>query len=184
MKTSNKLQTIIIGLVLMLMIAGCSEDKYNPVAINEDTARCETCNMAVKDDQFATQIITKDGQAFLFDDIGCMNEWMEENGTEQIGATFVRDYNSMQWVKYENAHYVYDANIHTPMAYGIISFESSADAKKYVEHAGQGKLMVAADLQHHSWEVNHEMKQSHGKDHDHSVNNEHNDNDTQTKMGH
>lgn len=173
MKITNQFKIIISGLMLMLLFAGCSSEKYSPVAINEETARCETCNMAVKDDQFATQIITKDGQAYLFDDIGCMNEWMKENGTDQIGATFVRDYNSKQWIKYEHAHYVYDADIQTPMAYGVISFENEADAKKYVEQAGQGKLMIANDLSHHSWEVNHEHKQAHGKNHDHSADAQH-----------
>ena len=37
---------------------------------------------------------------------------------------FVRDYDSKDWVSLEDATYVYDKTITTPMAYNVISFKT------------------------------------------------------------
>ncbi|MBD2869001.1 nitrous oxide reductase accessory protein NosL [Paenibacillus arenilitoris] len=152
-------------LTLALTLAACGGEKYEAQAINEATDVCVICKMAVKDDQYATQIVTKDGQSLKFDDIGCLNTWKTENGTDTIGAAFVRDYNSKQWLRYEKAYYVYDSSIQTPMAYGIVSFEKEEDAQSFIDEQGAGKLMTADDLANHSWEVNRDMMNMDGHGH-------------------
>ncbi|WP_020619788.1 nitrous oxide reductase accessory protein NosL [Paenibacillus daejeonensis] len=156
-------------LLTMVLAAACGGPSYEPHPIDEATDRCAICNMAIKDDEFATQIITKDGQSLKFDDIGCMNEWKTEYGTDTVGAEFVRDYTNSKWLKYEDAYYVYDATIQTPMAYGIVSFEQEAEAEAFMAEYGAGELMTAADLANHSWEVNREMMEMSGMEgHSHS----------------
>lgn len=157
-----------VVMVVLVMLAGCGKDKYPPVAINEEVDRCEICNMAIKDDAYATQIITAEGRSLKFDDLGCLNQWRVENGTDQIAATYVRDYNSLEWVKYDKAYYVYDASIQTPMAYGILSFEQQADAESYIQEHGAGTLFTAEQLATHTWAVNKDMMGSHGHDDSHS----------------
>lgn len=174
------IQLTLIMIAMLLVLSACGGEKYEPQAINENTDVCVICKMAVKDDQYATQIITKDGQSLKFDDIGCLNTWKKENGTDTIGAEFVRDYNSKQWLRYEKAYYAYDPSYKTPMAYGIVSFEQEADATAYIEEQGKGKLMTANDLANHSWEVNRDMmdmggKHGHGHDHDHAPDQDHGD---------
>ncbi|MGG3280949.1 nitrous oxide reductase accessory protein NosL [Paenibacillus solani] len=164
MKKGFRLTVIMIALLLFL--SACGEDKYEPQAINEDTDICVICKMAIKDDQYATQIITKDGQSLKFDDIGCLNTWKNENGTDTIGAAFVRDYNTKQWLRYEKAYYAYDSSYKTPMAYGIVSFEQEADASAFIKEQGKGKLMTAEELSNHSWEVNRDMMDM-GGEHEH-----------------
>jgi len=173
MKMKKIIQILLLMIVSAMVVVACSDEAYKPVAINEDTDRCVICNMAIKDDQFATQIITTEGQALKFDDLGCLHTWQEQNGTATVGATYVRDYNSMQWIKYEKAYYVYDTSIQTPMAYGIISFEDQSSAEQYIAEHSVGTIMTATDLQTHSWEVNHTMMQSHGADHDHGASDNH-----------
>lgn len=147
--------------VLLLMAAwlatACTEASYTPQEINEETDVCVICKMAVKDNQYATQIVTKDGQSLKFDDLGCLNEWKQQNGTDTIGASFVRDFNTSQWIPYEKAYYAYDASYQTPMAYGIVSFEKQADAENYIQQQGTGVLMNAEQLASHSWAVNRDM---------------------------
>src|SRR5699024_10661173 len=112
---------------------------------------CEICAMAVADDQHATQIILKNERSLKFDDLGCLYEWIEENSEDEIGAKFVRDFNTEEWILLEEATYVFDENIETPMAYGIISFEEQTDAEQYVEDNGFGKLLTANELDDHKW---------------------------------
>ncbi|MBD2847695.1 nitrous oxide reductase accessory protein NosL [Paenibacillus sp. IB182496] len=154
-------------LLTMVILSACgTAEAYSPEPINEETDRCVICNMAIKDDQYATQIITKDGQSLKFDDLGDMNVWKTENGTATIGAAFVRDYETLQWLDYEKAYYVYDAEIRTPMAFGIVSFESEEKAEAFIAEQGKGKLMTAEELADHSWEVNRDMMDMDGMDMD------------------
>ncbi|WP_341282770.1 nitrous oxide reductase accessory protein NosL [Paenibacillus sp. FSL H8-0537] len=154
MKSFNAMLLI---MVIVLLTSACGAKEYKPQEINEETDICVICNMAVKDDPYATQIITKDGQSLKFDDIGCMNDWKVQNGTETVGAEFVRDHNSGNWLKYENAYYAYDAEYVTPMAYGVIAFENQASAQAYIAEQGKGELLSSADLKDHKWEVNRDM---------------------------
>ena len=45
-----------------------------------------------------TQIVLTNERSIKFDDIGCMIKWMKENGDEEVGMAFVRDYNTEEIV--------------------------------------------------------------------------------------
>lgn len=154
----KKLYLSLTIISLCFMMVACGKEKYEPQPINPDVDICVVCKMAIKDDQYATQIITKDGQSLKFDDLGDLNKWKTENGTDNIGATFVRDFYSLEWIKYEEAVYVYDESVQTPMAYGIVSFEKEEDAKKFIAEHQVGTLMTVEELSHHSWKSNREHK--------------------------
>ena len=140
--------------------------EYKPEDINPDTDVCEICAMAIADDQHATQIILKNHRSLKFDDLGCMYEWIEENGEDDIGAKFVRDFHTEEWVLLEDATYVFDEAIDTPMAYGIISFEDEADAESYIKENEHGDILTVNDLDDHKWEMmDHDHDHSHHDDH-------------------
>ncbi|MHA6480403.1 nitrous oxide reductase accessory protein NosL [Paenibacillus sp. strain BS8-2] len=170
-------------LVLTLVLTACGEKQYEAQAINEETDICVICKMAIKDDQYATQIVTKDGQSLKFDDIGCLNTWKTENGTDTIGAAFVRDFNSKQWLPYDKAYYAYDPTYQTPMAYGIVSFEKEEDAKSFIAEKGTGTLMTSADLTNHTWAVNMDMMNMDGHEHEHEGTEGHDSKDQATSSG-
>ena len=88
---------------IILLLAACGNDEVNPVDINEATDTCEDCNMAVVNDQHATQIVLDNGKSCVFDDIGCMYEWLATNENKQIAAQFVRDYNDKEWILVDDA---------------------------------------------------------------------------------
>lgn len=140
---------------------------YEPEDIKE-TDVCEVCAMAVPNNEHATQIVLTNDRAIKFDDLGCMHEWIDENGTDEIGTAFVRDYHSQQWFDYTEATFVFDETIDTPMAYGVISFIDEAEATLFIEEYGKGELLTYADLAEHEWEMHREMM-----DHDHDDHDEH-----------
>lgn len=148
---------------MLLVTLACSNDtNFEPEAINPDVDICEVCGMVVADDQYATQIVLTNHRAIKFDDLGCLYAWKEENGTEDVGASFVRDFHTEEWILLEDATYVFGEEIVTPMAYGIISFKEKADAEKYIEEHGWGELLTSADLADHRWEM---MNHDHHHDH-------------------
>lgn len=145
-----------------IFLAGCGKKEYKPVAINVGVDKCEVCHMLIQDDQNATEIILKDGKPLKFDDIGDMYEWLKKNGAGAVGAKFVRDYNTKEWIELEKATFVYDKSNKTPMAYGVYSFKSEQDADKFIKEKGTGSKMTAKDLDSHSWERNTDMMKGHG----------------------
>jgi len=162
-----------LALAAVLLLAACGGGgDPEPAAIHEDTDKCAACNMQVKDDGFATQLITRDKRVFKFDDIGCMFEWKSKNAGAEIVIEFVRDHGTLEWIKAENAFYAYDPSFQTPMAYGVLSFKDKASAEKYVSEHGAGVVMDWAQLKSHTWERNkketHGGMDGHGAEHDKS----------------
>lgn len=149
---------IVVMAAALLLVTACSKTDAKPVAIDDKTDKCDVCSMAVKDNQFATEIILENGKAMKFDDIGCMNKWMEDNKDQKQSIAYVRDYESKKWVDYKKASFVYDKTIKTPMAYNVISFSNKKDAQTFIDE-NTGKLLTYEQLQKHTWERNHEMMQ-------------------------
>jgi len=160
----NRRMTLALAIIMAAVLSvACGRSEYSARAVNEETDRCAQCNMAVADDAHATQIVMKDGRTLMFDDIGCMYAWLAEHGDGDVGASFVRDYHGLQWVKTEKAYFVYDASFKTPMAYGVLSFADKADAEAFIAEQGKGVLMAADELPDHAWKVNRDMGQAHGE---------------------
>lgn len=163
---SKRWMLTIVLLLGTVMLTACGQ-KYAAVPINEDVDICVICNMQVKDDAFATQLTTKDGKNYKFDDIGCMNEWKKQNGTDNIGMDYVRDYNDKEWIEFSKATYVYDASLKTPMAYGVLNFKDKASAEAFVTEQGVGKIMTADELASHNWTQNMDNMNMDGHGHGH-----------------
>ncbi|WP_289137630.1 nitrous oxide reductase accessory protein NosL [uncultured Brevibacillus sp.] len=138
---------VIVGISLMMI--GCGKQEAQPAEIAAGVDKCDICHMQVPNDHNATQIVLKDGKVLKFDDIGCMHEWTEKNGTETVDVQFVRDYYTAEWMKADQAAYAYDATFKTPMSYGIHSFKDKAAAESFVQEQKKG---VVTDLKDHAWE--------------------------------
>ena len=100
-------------MMFLLIVSGCGNKEVKPAAIDEKNNICIQCNMSVLDDQFATQLATENGKIYTFDDIGCMFQWKAENKNEKIAGEFVRDYESKEWIKVEEATYVDESDYYT-----------------------------------------------------------------------
>lgn len=148
----KRLFTTAAFLCMVLFLSACAKSEYKALPINEEVDICVICNMQVKDDAYAVQLTTKEGKNFKFDDLGCMNEWKQKNSVDSIGAQFVRDYNTKDWIKFEEASYVFHPSFKTPMAYGIYSFKNKGDAEAFIDSQKKGKLMTVAELSTHTWE--------------------------------
>lgn len=148
---------------------------YEPEDV-KDTDVCEVCAMAVPNNEHATQIVLTNERSIKFDDLGCLYKWIQQNGEDEIGTAFVRDFNSEEWFDMNEATFVYDEEIPTPMAYGVISFMEASEAEAYVEEFGKGTILTKSELDNHEWKMNKEMMMGNDHDHDHD-HDEHNHDD-------
>jgi len=127
------LTTVVPLICLLFLIANCQKQSIAPVALAPEDM-CSYCRMAISEKQYAAELIDSDGQAFKFDDIGCMANFIKtKKDTAKSVAYFVMDFNEHQWLKAEDAYYVRSSELHTPMNGGIIAFKDPSRAKETAE---------------------------------------------------
>ena len=149
-------KTALVSIGALMIMAACSNEAAEPFEIDPETDTCANCNMSVADNKHATEIILTNGKTFVFDDIGCMFNWTDENEDKEIEKSFVRDYDTDEWIEVEDSYFVYDENIKTPMAFNVISFEDESSAEKFIKESG-GELLTYKDLEKHDWVQHKEM---------------------------
>ena len=141
-----------IGLRVVLLVAAavllgaCSSspnlDEPPTILYGEDV--CDRCMMIINEARYATAYTTSDGQTRRFDDIGGMIRYDLDMG-EDVAVFWVHDYETEEWLKADTAFYVKDDNLHTPMGFGIIAFDSQERAESWAAEQG-GMMMTFSDL--------------------------------------
>ncbi|MFO7262496.1 MAG: hypothetical protein A6D91_04120 [Bacillaceae bacterium G1] len=145
----------------VLLTACGSGGKPAAVAVNPEVDVCMLCNMAVADDEHATQMILADGTVYKYDDIGCMLQYAAENELD-VAVMYVRDAHTKEWVDLEAAAFFYDETIQTPMGYGVLSFKDVAAAEAMLEKYPYGSVMSLSDVRDHVFSRHSEPHGDHG----------------------
>jgi copper chaperone NosL len=102
--------------------------------------------MAISEKRFASELITEDGEVYKFDDIGCMLRSRESRvSPASVAAAFVVDFETREWLKSEEAHFVKSAEFKTPMSGNAVAFRTSTAAAAMAERT-QGVSMRYAGL--------------------------------------
>lgn len=148
----NKWLVAVMAL-LLVVLAGCGDKEYKPKAINPETDVCKVCNMSITHANYAGQIVFKNNDHLIFDDLGCLMEYIVENGEDEIGAAFIVEENSHKWINVKDAVYVYNKDFWTPMNYGVLAFDTEEGANEYMAANGQGELLSYDDLYDFNWGV-------------------------------
>ena len=140
------LPLIIAGVLATLaVIANCQKTSIQPVAI-EANEMCSFCKMDISEKRYAAEFIDADGQAFKFDDIGCMANFINQKKTSApVRARFVMDFNRHEWLNAESAFYVRSSEFKTPMSGNIVAFRDEAGARDAAAKY-HGALLLLDDL--------------------------------------
>lgn len=147
------MKKLMMAAALTALLAGCSGDNYEPKEINAATDICEICQMSISNEEFAGQIVFKNGDHEVYDDLGCLMAYINEHGEDEIGAAYIKDEAMGTWVNIKEATYIYDADFWTPMNYGVLAFTSSDDAQAYMTEAGEGEELAYKDLATFEWGI-------------------------------
>ncbi len=123
---------ILISAFLVLSFSACQEkDKTSVSKVHWDRDMCARCVMVVSDRKNTTQVRHPDtGKKYMFDDIGCMVLWFEEEQIEwkDRAIVWITDVNTGKWINARTAFY--DTENITPMAYGFSAHETKATIKE------------------------------------------------------
>jgi len=153
-KRDNRMKKWVMMILLCGgVMAGCSEKTYEPREIVSETDVCKICNMSIVHNAYAGQIALKNGDYEIFDDIGCLMEYIASNGDEEIGAAYIKDATKSEWIDVFKAVYVYNKVYWTPMNYGVVAFDTKQAAQEWMTQEGEGKLLHYKDLHDFNWGI-------------------------------
>ncbi|UOE53070.1 nitrous oxide reductase accessory protein NosL [Cytobacillus oceanisediminis] len=130
-----KYRTILLMTVLVILLSACSSSASEPAEIKQNQDSCDNCNMGIAELESAAQLILESGEPVLFDDIGCLTQYIQTENPE-YDAAFVHDYLSREWISFEASSFIQNGNIESPMSYGIAAFESLEKAEEYQKKNG------------------------------------------------
>ncbi|MGA5688540.1 nitrous oxide reductase accessory protein NosL [Cytobacillus pseudoceanisediminis] len=125
-----KNRTILLIAILVILLSACSSSASEPAEIKQSRDSCDNCNMGIAELKSAAQLILKSGEPVLFDDIGCMTQYIQTENPE-YDAAFVHDSLSREWISFETSSFIQNGHIESPMSYGIAAFESLEKAEEY-----------------------------------------------------
>jgi len=134
----NRLMFLVLTLTFLI---GCSARK-KPIQYGKDA--CDHCKMLIMDPKFGAEIITLKGKIFLFDDIICMLNFIEESDLKQtdVAEVYVIDYNNQtDLIDAHTAFYVKSDLIKSPMAGGLAAF-STQEQRHIQQQKWQGQELT------------------------------------------
>lgn len=97
---------------------------HKAVDIKPNEYQCSECNMNVEKLEYVAELISKDGDTYFFDDIGCLVLWLEKHKID-IAKMLTQTLDTHQWIEPEKAWYTRTAN--TPMGSGFAAFSKKKD---------------------------------------------------------
>lgn len=121
---------LLLSCIALVLLFGCQAQSYDPIDITANTDVCYTCHMGIEDVAFASQAILEDGTPRVFDDIGCLVNYLAST-SDSVKVAYVHDTNSGDWIDYSTSTFVQNSSFHSPMSYGIAAFQTEADAAAY-----------------------------------------------------
>lgn len=137
---ANRIAMSVI-LVSLLSVQQACTAKPEPFKFGTDV--CYTCKMGIVDAKFGSELVTKKGKIYKFDDVGCMIRFMK---SETVRAS---EYNQILVVNYEKENDLMDVNkstfvvgeqIKSPMNFHVAAFSNTESAKQFMLKT-QGKLL-------------------------------------------
>lgn len=101
--------------------------------------------MIISEEKFSAAYWTEGGEARRFDDIGGMLAYISEE-SEDVASYWVHDFASGEWINAEQAHYVLDSDLMTPMGFGVAAFADEEQAQAMAHGQDGVRTLPFAEL--------------------------------------
>lgn len=128
-------------LIAMMSFTAC-ETGPEPIRFGKDN--CHHCKMTMTDKRFGAEIVTQKGKVYKFDDLNCLVNFIKsgELKPEQIAHTLAVDFKKTgQFVEVQQAFFLENDAIKSPMRADIASFSDQKDLEAVKTEVGGGKMM-------------------------------------------
>lgn len=139
---------LLLLLALIFFTASACTSNANagptPPTIHYGEDLCDFCGMIINDERYAAGYVTREGEDYVFDDIGNMFRHHLQKQAE-VTAFFVHNYDDKAWIRAESAYYVRSSKLTTPMQSGLAAYSSSEKAKALAAEV-QGEMLTFDQL--------------------------------------
>lgn len=135
------------SILLVLFSLQACQGNNKPKPIKYGSEQCAHCKMTITDARFGTQLQTKKGRVFNFDDVQCMIAFVKGNSVkkEEIAVYYLPDYVSHNLIPAEGAYYLKSEALKSPMRGNVAVFEKRVELDKVKAEIG-GTVMTWNDL--------------------------------------
>lgn len=142
---AGNLTKMAIALPLLVFVS-CSSGP-EPIQYGKD--ECASCKMTLTDKRFGAEIVTNKGKVFKYDDLNCLVETLREGtvAEEDVAAMYVVDFKKTgAFVDVQQALFLENEAIKSPMRSDIAGFSSAADLQEIKMAIGGGREMSWAEV--------------------------------------
>lgn len=137
------MRRLLPAMVIGLVAAACGSGAESPPDLSLGRDVCDRCGMIISEARFAAAYWVGD-ENWLFDDIGGMLVFADMAGDIDRMSAWVHDYDSEEWINAEDAFYVMESSIQTPMDFGVAAFADRSRADSFAaEHSTSAVSWVA-----------------------------------------
>ena len=117
---------------LMPIFSACEKKiSHEHEKMHWDRDMCVRCKMVISERNHAAQVLNQQtGEAYKFDDIGCVILWFKEENIQwkDSAKIWITDVKTSKWIDARTAYY--DTFHITPMAYGFSANEKRESIKE------------------------------------------------------
>ena len=117
-----------ICIALFLPVLGC-HGNMEPRTVLPGTDSCHYCQMTIVDERFTTQLVSEKGKHFIFDDVHCMNAFVQEadSNSLQIAKVYLSDFAYPgHYITPEKSFFLRSDNLRSPMGGNTATFSEES----------------------------------------------------------
>jgi copper chaperone NosL len=137
----TRLFRAVVIVALGAALAACGTSAVGPMAIDLGNDACGHCRMAIVSTATAAQIVAPGDEAVLFDDIGCLRDFVAASALPADAVVYVADHRTGQWVDARAAVFT-KTTVDTPMGSGLLAHADTASRDQ--DAAAKGGTAIAA----------------------------------------
>jgi copper chaperone NosL len=133
------------ALLVLAATVACAYGPPAPVTVEPGVDACRFCRMLVSNPRVAAQIVTPYEDPLVFDDIGCLRDYLAATATGAGAYAYVADHQTGKWITASRAVYTRAPNVGTPMSSHLIA-HADADGRAQDSTAAGGRALTATDV--------------------------------------
>jgi len=121
---------ILLG-VIIIQFSSCSSEPQ-PLVYGKDV--CQFCKMTLRDKKFGAELSTKEGKTYKFDDIGCLERFLNSNARLRMDYSYqlVVDYaHPGELINAAEALYIQSPAVKSPMQGNIAAFNTKKERDSF-----------------------------------------------------
>jgi copper chaperone NosL len=128
-------------LIVCVILGACAVQAARPSDIRLGEDACAHCRMTIVSERTAAQIVEPGADPIMFDEIGCLRNYLAGSPLGERARVFVADHRTGEWIDARTAVFT-QTPVQTPMSSGLLA-HADRQSRDADESAGNGTPVAA-----------------------------------------